>query len=164
MRIPALTAVAASIAAAATMIVVAPARAQTEQQWDSCYGIGVPADLAAEILIDGCTAVIRSGIHGGDNLLKAFINRGLGYRQIFQYERAFADFDQAIRLDATYLPAFDQRGRLYWEIGEFERAGLDLEQIIRLKRRDAEPSDEEPCPGGATNPCVLPAAAMADVD
>jgi len=96
-----------------------------------------------EILISGCTAVIQSGIHSGRNLVVAFTNRGLGYRGTFQYERAFADFDQAIGLDSNYLPAYHQRGSLYWERGDFERARQDLDQIARLQGLEAEPGAEE---------------------
>ena len=47
MHIPASTAVAASIAVTAAMLVMAPAtvQAQTEQEWDSCYGIGVSTNF-----------------------------------------------------------------------------------------------------------------------
>ena len=43
MRMPASIVVMVSIAATASLTVMAPApaRAQTEQQWDSCYGIGM---------------------------------------------------------------------------------------------------------------------------
>jgi len=147
MRIPASTAVAASIAVTAAMLVMAPAtvQAQTEQQCALCYGkTGAPLDLEPpEILISGCTAVIQSGIHSGRNLVVAFTNRGLGYRGTFQYERAFADFDQAIGLDSNYLPAYHQRGSLYWERGDFERARQDLDQIARLQGLEAEPGAEE---------------------
>jgi tetratricopeptide (TPR) repeat protein len=121
------------------------AQAQTEEEWDWCYGIGVPAPNVQppEILISGCTAVIKSGIHSGRNLVVALTNRGVGYRQTFQHDRAFADFEQAIALDADYMPAYDQRGSLYWDIGDFERARQDLVQIVRLKRREVDPSAAE---------------------
>jgi tetratricopeptide (TPR) repeat protein len=134
----------------ATMLLPEAAQAQTEQQWASCYEIGVPANLQPpEILIGGCTAVIRSGIHSGRNLVAAFTNRGRGYRQTFQYELAFADFDQAITRDSNYMPAYYQRGSLYWERGDFERARQDLDQIARLKRAEAELGAEELRPGEA---------------
>jgi len=124
----------------AALLLHGGAQAQTEEEWDWCYGIGVPAPNVQppEILISGCTAVIQSGIHGGRNLVVAFTNRGVGYRQTSQYDRAVADFDQAIALDANYMPAYDQRGSLYWDRGEIERARQDLDQIVRLKRREVD--------------------------
>jgi hypothetical protein len=97
----------------AAMLLPGRAQAQTEEQWDSCYGIGVPAPNVQppEVLISGCTAVIQSGIHSGRNLVVAFTNRGVGYRQTFERDRAFMDFEQAIALDADYLPAYDQTGQ-----------------------------------------------------
>ena len=151
MHLSALTAAAASSAAAAAMVIGTPSAAQTEQQWDSCYGIGVPADREPpEILISGCTAVIRSGIHGGHNLAVAFANRGLGYRQTSQDERALADFDQAIAIASDCLPAYYRRGSLYWERGDHERARRDFDQIVRLERQEAEFGVDEPTLAAAT--------------
>jgi tetratricopeptide (TPR) repeat protein len=129
----------------AAMLLHGRAQAQSEEQWDWCYGIGVPAPNVQppELLIEGCTAVIQAGIHRGRNLVTAFTNRGVGHRQTSQRDRAFADFDQAIALDADYLPAYDQRGSLYWDIGDFEHARRDLDRIISLKRREVEPSAME---------------------
>jgi tetratricopeptide (TPR) repeat protein len=150
MRLPALTAAAASIAAAAAMVVGTPAAAQTEQQWDSCYGIGVPVDREPpEILISGCTAVIRSGSHSGSNLAMALANRGLGYRQISQDEHALADFDQAIATTSDCLPAYYRRGSLYWERGDLGRARQDFDQIVRLERQEAEFGADQPPPAAA---------------
>jgi tetratricopeptide (TPR) repeat protein len=124
----------------AAMLLQGHAQAQTEEQWDWCYGIGVPAPNVQppERLIDGCTAVIQAGIHSGRNLVVAFTNRGVGHRQTFQHDRAFADFEQAIALDPDFLPAYDHRGSLYWDIGAFEHARQDLDQILRLKRREVD--------------------------
>ena len=124
----------------AAMLLHGHAQAQTEEQWDWCYGIGVPAPNVQppELLIDGCTAVIQAGIHSGRNLVVAFTNRGVGHRQTFQHDRAFADFEQAIALDPDFLPAYDHRGSLYWDIGDFEHARQDLDQILRLKRREVD--------------------------
>jgi tetratricopeptide (TPR) repeat protein len=129
----------------AAMLLHGGAQAQTEEQWDWCYGIGVPAPNVQppELLISGCTAVIQSGIHRGRNLVVAFTNRGVGHRQTFQYDRAFADFEQAIGLDPDFLPAYDHRGSLYWDIGDFEHARQDLDQIVRLKRREVDPGAAE---------------------
>ena len=167
MRIPGLTAVAASIAVTAAMIVMASATAQgqTEQEWDSCYGIGVSTNFQSpESLISGCTAVIQSGIHSGRNLVVAFTNRGRGYQGTWQYERAFADFDQAIRLDPDDLLVYRQRGSLFWEIGDFERVRQDLDQIDRLKRREAVLSAEELGPGEAGDRRRQALAATGDSD
>ena len=127
------------------MLLHGRAQAQTEEEWDWCYGIGVPAPNVQppELLIRGCTAVIQSGIHRGRNLVAAFTNRGVGHRQTFQRDRAFAGFDRAIALDADYLPAYDQRGSLYWDIGDFEHARQDLDRIIRLKQREVDPGATE---------------------
>jgi tetratricopeptide (TPR) repeat protein len=120
-------------------------QAQTEQQCALCYGrTGAPADLEPpEILISGCTAVIQSGKGSAHGLAVAFTNRGLGYGRTFQTERAFEDFNQAIRLDPTYAPPYYHRGNMYLERGEIRRAEEDFDQVARLKRREAELGVEE---------------------
>ena len=75
----------------------------------------------------------------------------MGFGGQFKYDDAFSDFDQAIRLDADYLPACYQRGSLFWETADFERARQDLDQIDRLKRPEAVLSAEELGPGEASD-------------
>jgi tetratricopeptide (TPR) repeat protein len=60
-----------------------------------------------------------------------------------KYDRAFADFEQAIALDPDYLPAYDHRGSLYWDVGDFDHVRQDLDQIVRLKRREVDPDTTE---------------------
>jgi tetratricopeptide (TPR) repeat protein len=121
-----------------------PVVAQPQLQ-DLCYGkLDTSAPSAPpEALISSCTAVIQSGNRGDHDLAVAFTNRGVGYRQVLQYEHAFADFDQAIRLDPNYPLAYFQRGGLYLESGEIGRAWQDFDQAARLKRREAEFNVEE---------------------
>ena len=129
----------------AAMLLHGHAQAQTEEQWDWCYGIGVPAPNVQppELLISGCTAVIQSGNRSGHDLAMAFIIRGLGFARVLQFERAFEDFNESISLDSTYAPAYHHRGNMYLEKGEIERAGQDFDQAARLKQREAELAVEE---------------------
>src|SRR5262245_26019418 len=121
------------------------AQAQTQQQRELCYGKNrVPAEPGRpELLIDDSTAIIESGRRSARDLAVALTDRGLGHRQTLEHQRAFEDFDQAIKLDPNYLPAYCERGYLYWEEGEFERARQDFERVIRLKRREADLDVEE---------------------
>lgn len=49
-------------------------------------------------MIRGCTAEIQSGKPKGAALAAALHNRGAGYANKGDYERAIQDFDQALRL------------------------------------------------------------------
>ena len=49
-----------------------------------------------------------------------------------EYDRAIADYDQAIRLDPKYTWAYNNRGRAWYDKGEYDRAIADYDQAIRL--------------------------------
>ena len=106
------------------------ALAQTPQERGWCEGEdGVTVDQR----IDGCSAVIKAARDKGDKLAEAFNNRGVGYRLKSDYERALADYNQAIKLNAKFAAAYNNRGVAYDKKGEYDRAILDYEQAIKLK-------------------------------
>ena len=95
------------------------ALAQTPQERGWCEGEdGVTVDQR----IDGCSAVIKAARDKGDKLAEAFNNRGVGYRLKSDYERALADYNQAIKLNAKFAAAYNNRGVAYDKKGEYDRA------------------------------------------
>jgi lipoprotein NlpI len=87
--------------------------------------------------ISGCTAAIQSGRWSGQDLAWAFNNRGLAYQDKHDYDRAIADYDEAIRLDPKYDPAFNNRGAAYLAKGGLDRAIADFNEAIRFDPRDS---------------------------
>jgi tetratricopeptide (TPR) repeat protein len=63
-----------------------------------------------------------------------FIYRGAAYQRKSDYDRAIADFDQAIRLDPNdaFATAYNSRGNAYNAKGDYDRAIADFDQAIRL--------------------------------
>jgi tetratricopeptide (TPR) repeat protein len=123
---------------------LAPAVAQTQQQIDWCSGSG---GAAPDLQISGCTAVIQSGKYTGKNLAIAFNNRGVGYYKKQDYDRAIADYDQAIRVDPLPGVAADDRGRTgtnvynnrgyaYFAKKDHARAIADYDRAIKVDPKD----------------------------
>ena len=91
-----------------------------------------------DIKIVACTRNIKSGRFIGQNLAIAFTNRGLAYKKKGQWEKAIADFSEAINLKPDFVFAFNNRGNAYYGKGLFDRAIKDYDKAIHLKPDDAK--------------------------
>ena len=60
----------------------------------------------------------------------AFYNRGLVYWDRREFDRALADFEQAIRINPGYAPTYYSRGLAYLARRDYDRAIQDLNQAI----------------------------------
>ena len=105
------------------------ALAQTPQERGWCEGEDA---VTIDQRIDGCSAVIKAARDKGDKLAEAFNNRGVGYRLKGDYDRAIADYNQAIKLNAKFAIAYNNRGVAYDKNGEYDRAIPDYDQAIKL--------------------------------
>jgi lipoprotein NlpI len=112
--------------------------AQTPQQIDWCSG---KSGATLDQMITGCTAMIDKSsrycilglcLASTPELVGAFANRGMAYAIKGEYDRAIADFDEAIRLNPNIAQAFVNRGEAYRNKNEFDRAIADFDQAIRL--------------------------------
>jgi tetratricopeptide (TPR) repeat protein len=115
---------------AAALLAGASALAQTAQERRYCEGED-GASVAQRI--DACSAVIKAGRDKGDKLAEAFNNRGVAYRLKGDYDRALADYAQAIKLNAKLAAVFVNRGVVYDKKGELDHAIQDYDQAIKLK-------------------------------
>jgi len=70
---------------------------------------------------------------------QAYVNRGLDSKGDF--DRAIADFTQAIRLDPKYLEAYLYRAVAYQNKGDNDRAIADYSQLIRAVSDRLESGD-----------------------
>src|SRR6478752_3135348 len=91
-----------------------------------------PAAPLTQQQIDGCTAAIESGGWSGAKLAWAFNNRAIAYQLKGDLDRAFADLDQAIRLDPNDAPAYANRGMIYQARDDLDHAVADYDEAIRL--------------------------------
>ncbi len=86
-----------------------------------------------DIRIAACTRNIQSGRFAGPNLATAFMNRGLAYKKKSQWDRAIADYSEAIRLKPDNAQVFNNRGNAYFFNGQWDRALEDYDDAIRLQ-------------------------------
>jgi tetratricopeptide (TPR) repeat protein len=122
-----------SIVVACAALLPTTASAQSSMYWSQCLG---RESFIVDAVIDGCTAVIRSGHEPLERLATAFDNRGVAYRLKGEYERALQDYDQAIRLNPNNANAYNNRGIIYRIKGEYARAIADYSEAIWLKNGD----------------------------
>ena len=71
-----------------------------------------------------------------DKLKLAYIERGDVYYKQKQYEKALADYYQAIRLDPNFAKAYIYRGDVYYNQKQYEQALSEYNQAIRLNPND----------------------------
>ncbi|MDD4215574.1 MAG: tetratricopeptide repeat protein, partial [Bacteroidales bacterium] len=67
-----------------------------------------------------------------------WVNRGYEYRQRKEYDKALADYNNAIRTDSTYALAFHNRGALYFFTNKDSLAILDFNKALQFNPKNAE--------------------------
>jgi len=91
-----------------------------------------------DIQIISCTRNIRSGRFTGRNLAVAFTNRAFAYKRKGQWDKAIADYNEAIRLAPDLVFAFNNLGNAYYFKGQLDRAIENYDKAIRLQPDIAE--------------------------
>src|SRR5258708_7400952 len=82
--------------------------------------------------IAGCGNAIDSGKISGKDLAAAFSRRGKAYQARGDLDRAFADNEQAMRLDPDSAIAVAGRGNVYFLRKDYDRAIADYVRAIAL--------------------------------
>lgn len=121
--------------ALATLVVGGNAWADSlGQEWRGC------ASDDADKSIPACTAIIQwsHGRPSSKELAQAYLDRGNGYADRGDNDKAIADYTAAIHRDATLGNAFAARGVLYYKAGNFKQAVADLDAAIRLDPTSAD--------------------------
>ena len=113
----------------------ASALAQTPQERGWCEGEDA---VTVDQRIDGCSAVIKAARDKGDKLAEAFNNRGVGYRLKGDYDRAIADYNQAIKLNAKFAIAYNNRAWAYFKAGKAAQGLPDAERSLQMQPGSAD--------------------------
>jgi tetratricopeptide (TPR) repeat protein len=90
----------------------------------------------------GCSAIIKSKRLFGkpisrNNLAMTYHNRAVIYGKSGQYNRAIADFNQAIKLNPKNSQFYYNRGVTYSDKGQHDRAISDYDKAIKLNPKIA---------------------------
>lgn len=81
-----------------------------------------------DLVIKGCTAWIETGKAPA----AAYVQRGNAYTRNKDYDRAIADFNQAMQLDPKFALAYSDRGLTYAIKRDYNRAIADASRAIEL--------------------------------
>ena len=115
-----------------TLGIITPAKAQE----DICYDL-TRKNIRSLSEIEPCTRDINSGRLKGQELARAYLNRGIVHEDIQDFDRAFADYDTAIRINPKYAYAYVNRGDIHERRGNRPLAFDDFATALRLEPNDA---------------------------
>ena len=84
-------------------------------------------------IISGCTALIQAGQYDSSGLALVYNNRGTAHDAKKDYDRAIADYSEAIRLAPDHARAFEARAKAYNSKFDYDRVIADYSEVIRLE-------------------------------
>lgn len=113
------------------MFAALPALAASQKDIQDCARYDADADLS----IAACTRAIL--VEKSRPPARIFLNRANAWYYKGEFDRAIADYDEAIRIDPNFAEAYLNRGLPWAEKGEFDRTIADCNAAIRLNPRYA---------------------------
>lgn len=121
------------------MLLAASGHAAADRNDDACYG----GDSTDDQTVAGCNAVLgRPRKSGRSDQASAYFNRGLAYKNKGDDDRALADFEAAIRLDAGDARYYRNRGAVRYEKEAYDLALEDFNESIRRDPEYGLPYDD----------------------
>jgi tetratricopeptide (TPR) repeat protein len=94
-----------------------------------------------ERIVAACGALIDNEKTASADRLKALLARAPVLVRKGEIDRAIADYDAALQLDATLADVFNTRGELEWKRGDRRKALADFAAAIRLNPGQAAARD-----------------------
>lgn len=113
-------------AASVVAFAVAIATARSDRSIDSCF------TQQGEPAIAACTHAIHSSRFHGHELATIYDNRAIELRERGEYDKAIADYSEAIRIDGELSGAYTGRGLAYEGKAEIDKARADYRKALTL--------------------------------
>ena len=113
------------------LLLAGPALAVSERDKTDCAGDNLDRQIA------GCGRIIEDRSATARERFIAYYNRGNAHRDKFDYDRALADYNGAIKLDPKHAYPRNNRGIVHRMKGNFESAIADFSEAIKLDPRHA---------------------------
>ena len=88
------------------------------------------ANLRADVDRTAAIELYNDCVRINPNLANCYMNRGLNYTYLQQYDLAMADYDKAIQLNPRYSLALNNRACLYQHLGKYSMALKDHDRAI----------------------------------
>jgi tetratricopeptide (TPR) repeat protein len=70
--------------------------------------------------------------------IDSYVNRGILYKEIGQFEDALADYKESLRLEPNDLDTYHNRSIVYAALGKYDLAVEDLNKYLELVPDDAD--------------------------
>jgi tetratricopeptide (TPR) repeat protein len=103
------------------------------------FNVCAGAEGTSDEVMAACDREIESPKNSVENRAIMHFNRGIRWANRRDYDRAIADYSEAIKLVPTYASAYVYRADLLWHVKrDSERAMADYDEAIRVEPREAE--------------------------
>jgi tetratricopeptide (TPR) repeat protein len=120
----------------AVALAATPARAQIPPEVRWCFN--PDNEFSPELQIKGCTALLQSGRGTAEVRGQTFALRGIAYGNKKEYDKAIADFSDAIKLKFQVDLILVKRGFVYALKEDYDRAIADYSRAIQLNDKVAD--------------------------
>jgi tetratricopeptide (TPR) repeat protein len=114
-------------AAAVASVLIIKAIRPDDKSAESCF------QQQGEAAIAACTQAIGSGRFSGGELAGIYDNRAIELRESGEFDRAIADYSEALRIDDALTGAYTGRGLAYEGKAELEKAKADYRRALTLQ-------------------------------
>src|SRR3954468_14541336 len=109
-----------------------PASAVNRRDWTDCNQTAEP-----DRSIVACTKILDDQAETSKNHAGAYLGRGRAYSAKREFDRAIADYNEAISLEPEIAQPYLSRGIAYQAQHEFDQAIADYEQALRINPNSA---------------------------